>query len=222
MAFIFPYFSLFFNHCPFKLIVACGDNIFIVNVRTQSTQPFSSTPQGAYYYPHALALSDDDAVLVVGNSNRPFNACRYDTSSFTRLWVFNTASHVGAVKIVGAHVLVTVYGNPTLVLDLTTGAHLASLQKAEGFICGLGMIEGLLQYSFLQFILRPQYLRVPRHFAAPPLQACESFPSAAGDVGLDREVSRVAVVFVMFSHIIHSISHKPCHVHEKFGTSASQ
>ncbi len=143
MDFVFPYFSLFFNHNPNKLIVACGDNIFIADVSTRSTQSFHSSPQGAYFYPHAIALSDDDSVLVVGNSNRPFNACRYDTASLTRLWGHNTASHVGAVYILGAYVLVTVYRNPTLVLDLSTGEQIGELPKAEGFICGVGVIEGL-------------------------------------------------------------------------------
>ncbi len=42
--------------------------------------------------------------------------------------------------------------------------------------------------------LRPPQLCVPRHATAPPLQASQASPSAAGDVGLDRKVSRVVVI----------------------------
>ncbi len=185
IAFKKPQLTLFFHSSPTKLIVACEDDIFIVDMNTQSRQPFSGTPKGSYYFPHALALSDDDAVLVAGNSYTPYNVCGYDTSSRTRLWIHDTASQVGAVGMHGAQVLVTVAYSPTLLLDLMTGAQIAALQKADGSIDGLGVIEGSC------FILRschphrPPHLRVPRHAATPPLQTSQASASATGDVGLD-------------------------------------
>ncbi len=122
--------------------MAGGDGIFIFDVSALSTQPFSSTPQSVYYCPHALALSEDDAVLVAGNCWNRNGVCGYDTASLTRLWIYNTVDNVGAVCMLGADVLVTVYGSPTLVLDRKTGELIASLQKAEGYIFGLGVIEG--------------------------------------------------------------------------------
>ncbi len=138
-----PTAALFFNHSPNKLIVACVDGIFIVDVSTRSKNPFSSTQRGAWYHPHALALSDDDNVLVAGNAQNPYSVCGYDTALRTRLWIYNTANGVGAVCMHGAHVLATVLVNPTLVLDHLTGTHVAALQKADGYIYGLGVIEGL-------------------------------------------------------------------------------
>ncbi len=179
MPFMGPRAALFFNHNPIKLIVACIDDIFIVDVSTQSAKPFSSTPQGALYYPHALALSDDDAVLVAGSSNSPFSVCGYDTASRTRLWIYNTASHVGVICMLGTHVLLTVYGNPTLVLDSNSGAHIAALQKADGYILGLGVIEGLFQLLSCAHPFRPSHFRVPRHAAAPHSQASQASASAA-------------------------------------------
>jgi hypothetical protein len=144
MTFIRPQVALFFNHSPDKLIVACKHGIFIVKVSTQSTQPFSAAQWATYYQPSALALSDDDAVLMAGSWNKPYSVCGYDTSSLTRLWIQNTANSVGAVCMLGSLVLVSVYRNPTLVLNHKTGAHIASLQKVDGGIFGLGVIEGLL------------------------------------------------------------------------------
>ncbi len=120
--------------------MACSDSIFLVDVCTKTTQPFSGTPEDVEYYPHALALSDDDALLVVGCDAN--SACGYDTASRTRLWIHKTASEVGAVCILGACVLVTVYVNPLLVLDRNTGERIASLRKADGFIFGMGAIDG--------------------------------------------------------------------------------
>jgi hypothetical protein len=142
-AFSSPCTALFFNSSPAKLIVACYNDMFIVDMSTQSTQPFISTPQGAHYCPHALALSDDDAVLVAGSSKIPFSVCGYDTASRTRLWISNTANSVGAVCMLGARVLVTVHFNPTLVLDRNKGKEIAALQKADGCIYGLGVTEGM-------------------------------------------------------------------------------
>jgi hypothetical protein len=165
-----PFAALFFNHNPNKLIVACKHDIFIVDVSTQSMQSFSSTPQGACYNAHALTLSDDDAVLVAGSSNSPFSVCGYDTASLTRLWIHTTASHVGAICMLGTHVLLTVYGNPTLVLDSNSGAHIAAMQKADGYILGLGVIGGLCFILTRYHPLRPPHFRVSRHAAASPLQ----------------------------------------------------
>ncbi len=142
MPFMFPGSAIFLNHSSTKLIVACYSDIFIVNVSTQSTQPFIDTQQDERYFPHALALSDDDAVLVAGCAITK-SVCGYDTVSLAKLWIHDTASFVCAVCMLGAHVLVTVHGNPTLVLDCNTGALVESLQKADGSIIGLGVIEGL-------------------------------------------------------------------------------
>jgi hypothetical protein len=186
-----PCAALFFNHSPNKLILACRVGVFIFDVSTQSTQPFSSTPHGAWYCPHALALFDDDAILVAGSS---INVCAYDTASLAQLWIHDTVSYVGAVCLRGAHVLVTVYDSSTLLLDYKTGAHIAALRKADGCILGLGVIEGLCFILYVPHILRPPHFLVPRHAAAPPLQASQASASATGDVGLDRKVSRVAVI----------------------------
>jgi hypothetical protein len=134
---------LFFNLSPDKLIVACKDNVFIVDMTKLSTQPFKSTPQDAYYSQHALALSEDDVVLVAGNYSWPNSVCGYNTASLERLWIQDTANEVGAVCMLGAHVLVTVLRSPTMVLDRNTGAHTAALQKVDGCIFGLGVIECL-------------------------------------------------------------------------------
>ena len=152
VAFSRPWTAIFFSCSPNKLIVACSDDIFVVDVSTQSTQPFGGTPHDAYYCPHALALSKDDAVLVAGNYFRPYVVCGYDTASLARLWTYNTVSHVGAVCMLGAHVLVTVAYNPTLVLDLKSGTCMGALQKASGWIFGLGVIEGLCFISFQPLI----------------------------------------------------------------------
>ncbi len=120
--------------------------IFIVDMSTMSTQFFSGAPEGAYN-PHALALADDDSVLVTGCASSPYSVSVYDTESRTRLWIQNTSLIVSAVGILGAHVLVTVYQNPTLVLDCNTGACIASRHKADGHILGLGVIEGLFLFS---------------------------------------------------------------------------
>ncbi len=96
----------------------------------------------------------------------------------------------------GAHVLVTVYETPTMVLEYKTGAHIATLQKSEGHIFGLGVIEGLCfhYFSSASHPLRSPHLRVSSHAAASPLQTNQPFVSAFGDVGLDRDVPRVVVI----------------------------
>ncbi len=152
MTFQDPRAALFFHHDSNKLIVACKDNIFIVIMSTQSTQPFSSTPQDSFYYPHALTLSNEDSVLVAGCSTTG-SVCGYDTASLERLWICNTDSAVCAVCMLGAHVLVTLHRNPASLLDRDTGAYIASLQKAEGSIFGLGVIEGLRFNSFLSLLI---------------------------------------------------------------------
>jgi hypothetical protein len=150
MAFTCPSAALFFHHSPNKLIVACRDNIFTVDVSAHSTQPFSATPQDAYYYSHALAFIDDDSVLVAGNSNSTYSVCGYDTASGMQLWIYETVNEVGAVCMLGAHVLVTVACSPTLVLDPNTGSIIAELQKADGDIFGVGFVEGSrVIHSFL-------------------------------------------------------------------------
>jgi hypothetical protein len=131
--------------------VACRENISIVDVSTQNVYPFSSTPQVAWYYPHALALSDNDTVLVAGNAYSPGSVCGFDTASLTRLWIYKTIDSVGAVCMLGALVLVTVYKNPTLMFDCKTGEQIALLQTADGDIRGLGVIEGLSHPFFLIF-----------------------------------------------------------------------
>ncbi len=142
MSFTSPQVALFFNRSPNKLIVACSDSIFVVDVSTKSKQSFSDTPQGVGYFSHALALSDDDSVLVAGNYFAPYSVCGYDTLSLARLWICDTAGSVVAVCMHSAHVLVTVYGSPFLVLNFFTGAQDAALQKTDGWIIGLGVIEG--------------------------------------------------------------------------------
>jgi hypothetical protein len=144
MAFEDPTAAIFFSRSPNKFIVACSDDIFIVDASTQSTRPFSSTPQGAFYRQNALALSDDDAVLVAGNARSPCSVCGYDTVSLERLWIYDTADSVGAVCILSAHVLVTVDHKTTLLLNYKTGDFIADFQKAEGRIFGMGVIEGLV------------------------------------------------------------------------------
>ncbi len=135
-----PTAALFFNRSPSKLVVACKKDIFIVDVCTQSKQPFSNTASGVWYSQHALTLSDDDAVLVAFNSN---SVCGYDIVSLTQLWVHNTDDSVDAACMLSAHVLVTVRFHPTLVLGFNTGTLIAELHKAGGFIRGLGVIQGL-------------------------------------------------------------------------------
>ncbi len=148
MVFRSPFSALFFNQNPNKLVVASEDNIFIVDVSTQSTEPFSGTFQGACYQPHTLALSDDDAVLVAGHCGiRPHGVCGYDSSTLTRLWIHNTVTRVGAACMLGTHALVTLAYSHPLLLDQKTGAHIVSLSKTDGDIFGLGVIEGLLFIS---------------------------------------------------------------------------
>ena len=143
MPFKNPSVVVFFHHDPNTLIVACRDGIFLVDVITQSVQPFSDTPKGALYWPHAASVGDSDNVVVIGNPHTPYSVCAYDMASRKRLWIFNAADSVGAVCVHHAQVLVSVFGNPTLVLDLNTGTQIAESQKADGYIFGLGVIEGV-------------------------------------------------------------------------------
>ncbi len=150
MPFQSPQAALFFNRSPNKLVVACSDKIFLVDVSTQFLRSFRNIPRGAYYRSHALALSDDDALLVTGDSNRPYSACGYDTASCRRLWIHKTADDVGSVCMLSAHVVVTMYEEPTLVLDSKNGAEIATLQKDYGWFFGLGVVEGssVFMYSW--------------------------------------------------------------------------
>jgi WD40 repeat protein len=143
MPFVFPESAIFLSRSSTKLIVACENSISAFDLSTRSTKPFGNIPQGAWYRPNALALTHDDALLVAGNYWAPYSVCVYDTSSLTRLWILETALSVGAVCILGAHVLVTVDSKPSFILECKTGARIAALQKAEGSIIGLGVIEGL-------------------------------------------------------------------------------
>ncbi len=187
MAFSLPYVARFFNLNPNTMIVACRDGVYLVDVITQTTLPFSDTPQGVGYYPHSVSHSDNDDVVVVGNyRNYPHSVCGYDTASRTRMWIINTASYVGAVCTHHAQVLVSVCGSPTLVLDLNNGTKIAEMNKAEGYILGLGVIECVCSIFFLTLTSsRPPHLRLPRHAAAPAQQASQAPSSAFGDVGLD-------------------------------------
>lgn len=138
-----PWTALFFNHSPNTYIVTCSDVIFFIDANTQSMQPFDDTPPRASYSARALALSVDDAVLIAGSSfYYSYSVCGYDTSSLSRLWIHNTLSSVGAVCFIDNYVLATVWLKPTLILNLKTGAHVASLKKADGYISGLGVVEG--------------------------------------------------------------------------------
>ncbi len=179
MAFTSPQAALFFNHNRNKLIVACGDGIFIVDVSTQSTQQISGTPQGAFYYPHALALSNNNDAVLVAGCYRTKCVCGYDTASLTRLWNHSAAFSVGAVCMLGAHVLATVWDSPTLVLDSNTGAQIAELLEVEGHVYAMGVIEGLI-FILLEpsHPLRPPHLRLPRHAPAPS-QPASQLPSSA-------------------------------------------
>jgi hypothetical protein len=141
MAIESPTAALFFHCNPEKLIVTCGDIIFLVDASTHSTQLLSGTPKVSYNNSHALALSDDDTMLVAGCSGMNI-VYGYDTASLTLLWICNTVDDVGAVCMLGAHVLVTVYGSPTLVLDCKTGTHIAELQNTEGSINVMAVVEG--------------------------------------------------------------------------------
>jgi hypothetical protein len=143
MVFTDPSSALFFNHDPNKLIVACSDHIYLLDVSTQSTQSLGSTPLGSWNWPHSIALCDDDAVLVAGNGSKPHSICGYDMKSLTRMWIHTPVSHVGSVCMLGAHVLVSVLYNPTLMLDCKTGAQIVSLKNAEWDIRVLGVVEGL-------------------------------------------------------------------------------
>ncbi len=176
MPFTLPYAACFFNHNPNTLIVACYDGIYLVEVIAQSVQPFSDTPQDVYYQPHAVSVSDQDDVVVVGtNWNTPNSVCGYDVASRTRKWIHNTAHQVGAVctQQAQAQVLVSVAYYPTLLLDLNTGTQIAEMHN-EGVILGLSVIEGVCVCVFHTITNslshRPTHLRVPRHATAPPLQ----------------------------------------------------
>ncbi len=166
-----PNAAIFFNRDPNKLIVACSDGIHIVDLGAQSTLLFRGTPQFAVYFPYALALSDDDTVLVAG-CDYPCSVSGYDIASLERLWIRDTNGTVGAVCMLGAHVVATVWGDPTLILDHKNGELVATLQKADGQIFGLGVIEGLcfipLNHSHT---LRTPQLRVPCHAPASYLPA---------------------------------------------------
>jgi hypothetical protein len=206
MHFTSPWVALFFNHSPNTCIVACTDDIFFVDANTQSMQPFGNTPPTVYYGQHALVLSADDAVLVAGSFNFGHTyVCGYDTASRTQLWIYNNTDfkmYVGlsicSVCTLDQHVLATVRGKLTMVLALYTGIKVpASQLQADGYIFGLGVIEGLLCF-FLTFShpLRPQHFHLSRLAAAFSLQISQGSTFAAGDVGLDCKVSGVASIAV--------------------------
>jgi len=142
MSFKFPSAAIFFNHSPNLLIVACRDGIFLMDVITLSVHPLSDTPQGAFYWPHAASVGDNDNVVVVGSCT-PYSVSGYDTASRKRKWIFPTTREVGAVCVHDAQVLVSVAYNPMLVLDLNTGTQIAEMHNAGRWIYGLGVIEGL-------------------------------------------------------------------------------
>jgi hypothetical protein len=138
-----PDLARFFNHISTTMILACIDGVYLVDGITQTTLPFSNTPRGAGYYPHSVSVSDNDDVVVVSNYGTPYSVCGYDTASRARKWIYYTAHRVGAVCTHHAQVLVSVFGNPTLVLDLNTGTQIAEMNEADGWIFGLGVIEGV-------------------------------------------------------------------------------
>ncbi len=143
MDFAYPQAVLFSHQSSSALIVACKDVIFIYDVSKQSTQAFSGAFEDSFYERHALALSNDGAMLVVGSSFSPYRVCAFSTVFLTRLWTCNMLNRVDAVCVLGSRVLVTVFESPTLVLDLNTGTQVAALKKPQGFTFGLGVIEGL-------------------------------------------------------------------------------
>ncbi len=167
LSFTDPKAALFFNHCPTKLIVACRDDIFIVNVSTKSIQTFSGTPDGAYYWPHALALSEDNAVLVAGDWSGPFSASGYDTASRTRMWIYYVENELCAIGMHRELVFVNVSGYPMLVLDYKTGKLIDELENANEGIFGMGVIEGLCFFLLDAHILidlhTPVYLAMLQH-----------------------------------------------------------
>ncbi len=82
-------------------------------------------------------------------------------------------------------------------------------------LMGTSWASALLRVCLLFFLtwltpFRPQHLCVPRHAPAPPLQASQNSASAAGDVGLDLEVSRVVVIGCCDAHP-HHLSQKQPH-----------
>jgi hypothetical protein len=190
--------------------VACTDDIFFVDANTQFMQPLGNTPPKVFYGQHALVLSADDAVLCAGCFSLGHSyVCGYDTASRTRLWIYDPKDYsifmfadlsICSVCMLDQHVLATYLGKPTLVLALYTGIRVpASQLQADGYIVGLGMIEGLLCF-FLTFShpLRPQHFHLSRHAAASSLQTSQGSAFAAGDVGLDCKVSSVASIVVCF------------------------
>ncbi len=81
---------------------------------------------------------------MVGHfGSTPYSVCGYNTASRKPKWIHDTVESVCAVCTRHAQVLVSVYANTTLVLDLNTGTHIAEMHKAQGFILGLGVIEGV-------------------------------------------------------------------------------
>ncbi len=145
--FAYPQAVLFSYQSPSALIVACKDIIFIYDVSQQSTQAFSGAFEDSFYERHAIALSNDGAMLVVGSSSSTYRVCAFSMESLIRLWTFNMLNRVDAVCVLSSRVLVTVFERPTLVLDLNTGTKIAALKKPHGFTFGLGVIEGLLLIS---------------------------------------------------------------------------
>jgi hypothetical protein len=157
MHFSDPWATLFFNHSPDTFIVACTDDIFFVDANTQFMQPLGNTPPKVFYGQHALVLSADDAVLCAGCFSLGHSyVCGYDTASRTRLWIYDPKDYsifmfadlsICSVCMLDQHVLATYLGKPTLVLALYTGIRVpASQLQADGYIVGLGVIEGLVSF----------------------------------------------------------------------------
>jgi hypothetical protein len=162
--------------------------------------PSDVTPASPSFDPRlTLTLTTNDTLLVVGCEFSQ-SAHGYDTASLDRLWTYKTGFAVGAICILGAAQVLVAAGREvkaTLVLDLKTGAHVASLQEGNGWISGLGVIGGLsIPHSSHSHSLRPPHLRVSLHAAASPLQASQGSAFAAGDVGLYCKVSIVDVIAV--------------------------
>jgi hypothetical protein len=198
-AFESPLHVLFFNLSTHFLIVATKYSIFITDVTNQLTKSVTIISYPELYGIHALALSADDSLLVAGNVTKIFAVCCYNTASLERLWIYKTGFAVCSVCMLSSYVLVAEWLNPTLILDLNTGARIASLHDEMEYIFGLGVIEGLLLLFFCKFalfihLLRPPHFSVPCNAAASPLQTTQFYAFAVGNVGLDRQVSPRLVV----------------------------
>jgi hypothetical protein len=170
MIFQFPFLCLFFNLNANKLIVVCRDNIFAVDCSQESTKSVQSPPQ-ALRSPHALALSPQDDILVIEDTNRIYG---FDTASLSTTWMFLAVSNITAFCIYNDKVLLTQWGNPAVVLQLKSGKEITKWPNIDGYGFGLGIVEGDFLSLLFPLPIRSPHIRVPRHasaHSAPPTQA---------------------------------------------------